>query len=392
MWVIFMIRLFEVYKEFRCVAGRCGDSCCMGWKIIVDDASAERYVGEKGEIGDRVREVMIDDGKKYFRLNGSRCPFLNKENLCDIYIELGEEALCETCSSYPRVVRKEDCGQYGELMEACLTMSCPEAARLMMEKCIGITEVQPPDNMGDSGGLKAGINLEDSMQMLLIDIARDKRVGSFNRVVTIIMVVNAASREKTKEGIENILDQFRDLKMRKEFMDSVTLEEEKDTADIIYELMEKYFELCDSRINVNSTVEKVKKYMRNKEEFVKCYGDMCGRFNTYMEETGCTYRLENLLLYYIFRHYKEVSIKNEFITMMCVYYVIARTIQMVIYNEEGRVNEADSISSFQYYSKITEHSVKDYNKMLSFMQESDYNRVTVLIRMVSEKFKGDFEK
>ena len=78
--------------------------------------------------------------------------------------------------------------------------------------------------------------------------------------------------------------------------------------------------------------------------------------------------------------------------MMCVYYVIARTIQMVIYNEEGRVNEADSISSFQYYSKITEHSVKDYNKMLSFMQESDYNRVTVLIRMVSEKFKGDFEK
>ena len=92
MWVIFMIRLFEVYKEFRCVAGRCGDSCCMGWKIIVDDASAERYVGEKGEIGDRVREVMIDDGKKYFRLNGSRCPFLNKENLCDIYIELGEEA------------------------------------------------------------------------------------------------------------------------------------------------------------------------------------------------------------------------------------------------------------------------------------------------------------
>ena len=65
---------------------------------------------------------------------------------------------------------------------------------------------------------------------------------------------------------------------------------------------------------------------------------------------------------------------------------------MVIYNEEGRVSEADSISSFQYYSKITEHSVKDYNKMLSFMQESDYNRVTVLIRMVSEKFKGDFEK
>ena len=200
MWVIFMIRLFEIYRDFECVAGRCGDSCCTGWKIIVDDASAERYVGEKGEIGDRVREVMIDDGKKYFRLNGSRCPFLNKENLCDIYIELGEEALCETCSSYPRVVRKENCGQYGELMEACLTMSCPEAARLMMEKCIELTEVQPPDNMGDSGGLKAGINLEDSMQMLLIDIARDKRVGIFKRVVTIMMVVNAAAREKTKEA------------------------------------------------------------------------------------------------------------------------------------------------------------------------------------------------
>ena len=47
---------------------------------------------------------------------------------CDIFRELGKDGLCKACRDYPR--HRED---YGKLQEFMLSMSCPEAARLILE-------------------------------------------------------------------------------------------------------------------------------------------------------------------------------------------------------------------------------------------------------------------
>ena len=52
---------------------------------------------------------------------------MNEENLCDIYQELGSEALCQTCRQYPRHVE-----EFEDLREYSLSLSCPEAARIML--------------------------------------------------------------------------------------------------------------------------------------------------------------------------------------------------------------------------------------------------------------------
>lgn len=39
-------------------------------------------------------------------------PILDQNKLCDIYSELGEEALCEVCTEYPRFVV-----EYGDVRE-----------------------------------------------------------------------------------------------------------------------------------------------------------------------------------------------------------------------------------------------------------------------------------
>ena len=40
------------------------------------------------------------EGTPAFHLDDrDRCVFLNQKNLCDIYIELGEDALCEICTA-----------------------------------------------------------------------------------------------------------------------------------------------------------------------------------------------------------------------------------------------------------------------------------------------------
>lgn len=52
---------------------------------------------------------------------------MNDENLCDLYKALGPDALCDTCRLYPRHTE-----EYEGLRELSLSLSCPEAARIIL--------------------------------------------------------------------------------------------------------------------------------------------------------------------------------------------------------------------------------------------------------------------
>lgn len=121
----------KYYKEFRCIASECEDTCCAGWEIVVDPDKADFYESVQGEFGDRLRNEMCfdSDADVIFALKNGRCPFLNNHNLCDIYSTLGERALCHTCTVFPRFF--ED---YGGTCETGLGLACPEAARLIVNR------------------------------------------------------------------------------------------------------------------------------------------------------------------------------------------------------------------------------------------------------------------
>ena len=106
---IVILRVPEYYEKFSCIASRCKDSCCAGWEIDIDEDSYAYYNSVEGKFGKRLKESMYeadpdDDGGGYrFKLKGKkRCAMLNDQNLCDLYTALGEEALCEVCTEYPR--------------------------------------------------------------------------------------------------------------------------------------------------------------------------------------------------------------------------------------------------------------------------------------------------
>lgn len=117
------------YKQFQCIAGKCPDSCCIGWDVVVDPASAAAYEKESAPIGEHIRSVLRkdEDGDFVFskKANGN-CPFLNRQNLCEIQCHLGEEALCDTCRCFPRITQ-----EYEGLIEHDLSITCPEAARML---------------------------------------------------------------------------------------------------------------------------------------------------------------------------------------------------------------------------------------------------------------------
>ena len=121
-----ILRKPDFYDKFKCIASRCTDTCCVGWEIDIDETSQETYREVGGAFGEKLRQ-NIEDG--HFKLlPHDRCPFLDRDNLCEIYRHLGEDALCDICREHPRFVEV-----YGDLMERGIGLCCEEAARLLLE-------------------------------------------------------------------------------------------------------------------------------------------------------------------------------------------------------------------------------------------------------------------
>ena len=118
------------YKIFSCIASHCPDSCCHEWDVQVDAASAARWRSMEGDLGDALRASLYDeDGETYLRNENGRCPMWRTDGLCRIQAEQGHDALCQVCQQFPRL--RHD---YGDFVELGLELSCPEAARLILER------------------------------------------------------------------------------------------------------------------------------------------------------------------------------------------------------------------------------------------------------------------
>ena len=104
----------------------------------MDEKAAEFYRGLTGPLGDRLREVLQDtpDGTIMTIENG-RCPMWRQDGLCRIQAEMGHDALCKTCREFPRL--RHD---YGDFIELGLELSCPEAARLILNDTEGLLETR----------------------------------------------------------------------------------------------------------------------------------------------------------------------------------------------------------------------------------------------------------
>lgn len=116
------------FDTFRCIAGDCPDSCCKEWGVQVDDISAAYYRSLPGSLGDKLRSVLVEeDGETVMTIENGRCPMWRTDGLCRIQAELGEDALCKTCREFPRLTH-----DYGDFVERTLELSCPEAARFIL--------------------------------------------------------------------------------------------------------------------------------------------------------------------------------------------------------------------------------------------------------------------
>ena len=117
------------YKDFKCIAGDCPDSCCQGWEVDVDDKTLSSYSNVNDSIKDKIMSVFSKDefDNTIFTLTkDKRCPFLNNENLCDIHACIGQEYTPITCKNFPRFFNS-----FGATKEIGISFSCPVAADMI---------------------------------------------------------------------------------------------------------------------------------------------------------------------------------------------------------------------------------------------------------------------
>lgn len=121
----------DYYTQFRCLGGSCPDTCCRDWSVVPDEGALADYAAAPSPLGERIARNLVtdEDGDVCFRLDGQgMCALLTPDGLCAIQRDWGEAHLCAHCAAYPRFIE-----EYGSLTESSLAISCPEAARLLLE-------------------------------------------------------------------------------------------------------------------------------------------------------------------------------------------------------------------------------------------------------------------
>ena len=127
------------YKDFKCIGGKCKHNCCIGWEIDIDPNTMQKYENTEGVFKKRFLESIDKNGDApHFILDSEeRCPFLNKNNLCDIITEYGEGYLCEICNAHPRFRNF-----FSNREELGIGLCCEEAARIILTQNRGFSLVR----------------------------------------------------------------------------------------------------------------------------------------------------------------------------------------------------------------------------------------------------------
>ena len=151
------------YDRFECIGPACPDTCCRGWNIIIDKSTYQRYRQIKDPVfvelckktlaRSRSGEISNQNYAHIKLDEDGVCGFQQEDGLCYLHKNFGEKYLSTTCKVYPRqknMLMKDVC-------ELSLSVSCPEAARLVLNEKNGVDfELLDKELESGDGVLKSG--------------------------------------------------------------------------------------------------------------------------------------------------------------------------------------------------------------------------------------------
>ena len=370
------IRVPEYFKDFKCIASKCEDTCCAGWGIVIDDATYDRYKNVQGEFGDRLRsEIVHEAGENIFVLKGNNCPFLNKEKTCDIYINIGEENLCYTCQQYPRYTE-----EFGSLREIGISLSCPEAARIMLNNDKKVTfELSENEEVVSSyNDINAQLFIELlQSRNIVMDMLQDRDIDLRKRVALALLFVDEI-QEKIDESeikeIKYVREKYSDKFFLEELLEK--LEEYKDNEGIKYDNIQEYFNVFRDLKHITPNdplgLNDALRYFWQADEDEELYILKHKQFVEYYEDK--IYKFENILVYFVFRYFMKAVFDYDALAKIktaIISYMMIRELAVVRYIENNEFTDEDMVDIAHTYSKDIEHLEENIEALSELFETND---------------------
>lgn len=387
------------YDDFHCIANKCIDSCCIGWNVYIDKNIYKKYKKVRGVFGkklsnsiNRIKHNGNDLSYGKIKLKNNICPMMNEEKLCDVYINLGEEYLCNTCKVYPRNINK-----YGEIYEKNLTMSCPEVARYFVKHKGDFYFNMDDEELSDLDKDyivnkicdKNLYNLLWDARSLTMEIIQFKEIEIWKRIVLSKILcdkVQVIINENDYENYQSLLNNFKNEIVNVDTIKSL------DKITIVPGIKMPFTQtILQLRNNIGIKNEKYLKLIDEYNELVKKNnsGILMIEIENEFDEFLSKYNniMENLLVYLIYKYFmKALYTKNlelEISNMIISYAVIKMLLLTRWYKNNKILNEEDFVEVFYVFSRVIEHNNGFLDRLYNNIKGAGYDSVaymTILVR------------
>ena len=383
------IRVPEYFKEFKCIASKCEDTCCAGWGIVIDDETYKHYQNVQGEFGKRLRSELVHEaGENIFVLKENNCPFLNEEKTCDIYINIGEESLCYTCKQYPRYTE-----QFGTLREIGISLSCPEAARIILKdsKTVKFELSETDEEVDFYSDINANLFLElIKCRKIVMDILQDRSVD-LNVRASIILQFAKDIQEKIDESQIKSIKEVREKYINKGFIEELIkkIEELRNNKSEKYKNIHEYFNVFMDLKHITPNdplgLNDALRYFWQSDEDEELYLVKHNEFNKYYEES--MYKFENILVYFIFRYFMKAVFDYDVsakVKTAIVSYLMIKELAVVRYIENNEFIEEDMVDIAHTYSKDIEHLEENIESLAEIFETNEiFNVEDIIITLMN---------
>lgn len=364
------------YDEFCCIADKCPDTCCAGWQIVIDDKSLERYENEKSAYRRQLLDSIDWQEGVFKQKEKKRCAFLNEKNLCDMYLHLGEESLCYTCTNYPRHIE-----EFENIREYTLSVSCPEVARILLNKKDLVEflyeEDEEEEEFEDYDPFLFSI-LEDGREVIR-KILQNRNLDISQRAYLVWKLADEM-QECIDDGELFVCHDIFD-KYQKKQHDLFSIEQESECWKNNMELSYNFFIQVYKKIyRLERLLEDWEAYLTETEEIlytngIEKYQEIREEFYQWLTEHIPDWQImmEQLLVYFIYTYfcgavYDGAVVAKARMSIVSVYFIFEMLMARWQKNN-GTLDREEIIFMVYKYSRELEHSDENLNLMEEMMEE-----------------------
>lgn len=386
------LRVPHYYKDFVCIASKCKDNCCIGgWEIDIDDETANYYLNLEGEFGDILRASIGRTDEYCFKLKDGKCPFLDNENLCEIYKNLGEDKMGVVCTQFPRFTE-----YYGSIKETGIGLACEEAERIIFTDrkpfSMDIEDIDEEEVI-DTEYDNVLANYLFKVRDLLFKMIDNESISLHNKMIYMIEIgkhIQDLVNENNTEEIQNIINLLQQNNYKALQLDKQNINiDENSSMYEVESILNAYSELEILNEQWQYYLDDMYDMLHSEDMSPADYSVLVKEFTEYIKDRN--YEYSNMLKYFVFRYFMKAAYDHDVfgkLQLSVTNYFVIRDMDIVKWLKNNReFSFEDRIETVHIFSREVEYSEDNLEVLAEEFIFDDIFKVENLIALLKRDIK-----